>query len=211
MLWGYFSGPGWLVKEKIDWIKQNTEKAWLWVCKRTSEKINKEPKPHRNSFKTTALLSWSSQARPQSNPESVAGHETHCSFMYLMKLDRAWAVWQRKWGKSAVSRHANWDGPIHTDSNLQLLPKGGSTKYWLEVGELCNQLFCVLSFVLIQINLQRFLFTLSFFISSQKNELHPLWVNIGNRGRARGVAKGGTGIPLKTDCPPPLLSLKVVG
>lgn len=39
--------------EKINQIEQHTEKSWRQVLKRTPEKINKEPKPHGDSFHTS--------------------------------------------------------------------------------------------------------------------------------------------------------------
>lgn len=115
--------------------------------KTTSEKINKKPKPHRNThtythtgLETTKLLSWSSQARAQSNPEFVAGHQTRL----FMKLDRAWGVWQRERGKLAVFRHASWDGQTQVCSRCQKVPLLN-----IDVNELCNQLLCILSLVLI--------------------------------------------------------------
>lgn len=100
--------------------------------KTTSEKINKKPKPHRNThtythtgLETTKLLSWSSQARAQSNPEFVAGHQTRL----FMKLDRAWGVWQRERGKTCRVQTCKLR---RTDSSLQPLPKGASAKYWRE-------------------------------------------------------------------------------
>lgn len=122
MLWGYFSAAdlGLLLNEMINWIWAKYSQI-MSASEQENFWKDEKPKSQRNSFQKRKIKSriWGETWLFMTEPEQLATVR----------------------GKPAVSKHANWDRPVHTNSV--------STVNWLEVDALCNQLFCVLSLVLI--------------------------------------------------------------